>query len=296
MRRLGFAIVVALAACQQNSREPASHAIADTIVPVDAGAPVAAGEDARLMKSGVSEEEFRAMHTLAENEPVVLFGKDVVVGGARGYLSLPPGAKPGMPAVIVVHEWWGLNDHIRHWADRLAATGIAALAVDLYGGNVATTTEQAQKYMTSVSPDIAIKTLKAAAEYLKDDPQIKAKKRGVIGWCFGGHWSLETALAVHNLDAAVVYYGFVPTDEKSLKELNTPLLAFFGTQDKSIPKDQVDAFEATLKRLNKDVRIERFDADHAFANPSGDHYNSEASKKAWEQTRAFFAAKLGALQ
>lgn len=293
MRRVALLVIV-LGACQSKTevRDTGVPAMTDTAAPSDVML-VAADEDARLMKSGVTEDEFRAMHKLGANEPVSLFGKDVIVGGARGYLSLPPGVAAPMPAVIVVHEWWGLNDHIRHWADRLAATGVAALAVDLYGGNVATTTEQAQTYMKAVDPALAITTLKAAADYLKDDPQIKATKRGVVGWCFGGRWSLETALAVPEIDAAVVYYGFVPTDEKSLKELKAPLLAFFGTQDKAIPKQQVDAFEATLKSLKKDVTIQRFEAEHAFANPSGETYDSKAARAAWEETRAFLASKLG---
>ncbi|MBC7794079.1 MAG: dienelactone hydrolase family protein, partial [Clostridia bacterium] len=134
----------------------------------------------------VTEAQFAAMHHLADNPPAQLFGKDVIIGGARGYLSIPPGVTAPMPAVLVVHEWWGLNDNIRHYADRLASIGVAALAVDLYGGNVATTPDQASAYMKSVDPAVAIKVLKAGADYLKDEPTIKATKRGAIGFCFGG--------------------------------------------------------------------------------------------------------------
>jgi carboxymethylenebutenolidase len=261
-------------------------------------AMVAADVDAapapKRMIGAVSEEEFRAMHQLSPDQATPLMGKDVVVGGARAYLSLPPGMSAPMPAVIVVHEWWGLNDHIRLAADRLAAQGMAALAVDLYGGNVATTPEQAGAYMKSVDLEIAKKVLKAGADYLKDDPEIKATKRGAIGWCMGGGYSLQAALAVPNLDADVVFYGFVPTDEKSLKPLKAPLLAIFGTEDKSIPKETVDAFEATLKKLKKDAKVERFPAGHAFANPSQPTYNSDVAKAAWADAIAFLDAKLGA--
>lgn len=281
MRRI-FWLVLVLAACDQKKDAPPP-------APPTPQTPAAA-----LAAAGMTEEQFAALHTLRADEPVKLDGKDVLVGGARAYLSLPANAAPGMPAVIVVHEWWGLNDHIRHYADRLAQTGIAALAVDLYGGNVASTREQAQTYMKNVDPKVATETLKAAAEYLKNEPTIRARRRGVIGFCFGGRWSLETALAVPDLDAAVVYYGFVPTDEESLKPLKAPLLAFFGTKDESIPAATVDAFEATLRKLGKTATIERMDAGHAFANPSGDHYDSAAAKAAWTETRAFLNGKLGA--
>ena len=272
MRRI-FWFLVALAACDQKKAPPPPP------LPLPAG---------------MSEEQFAALHTLRPDEPSRLTGKDVLVGGSRAYLSVPANAAPGMPAVIVVHEWWGLNDHIRHAADRLADAGIAALAVDLYGGNVASTREQAQAYMKGVDPKVAIATLTAAADYLADDPTIKARRRGVIGWCFGGRWSLETALAVKGLDAAVVYYGFVPTDEATLAGLKAPLLGIFGTRDQGIPPATVDAFEATLKKLGKDARIERFDAEHAFANPSGAHYDSQAARAAWAKTLDFLHAKLGA--
>lgn len=289
---LALACAIALGgafACDKNANAPTSPADvpAKTAPAGDAIAPAAP-----TMMGAVTEEQFAALHQLADNKPSPLYGKDVVIGGARGYLSVPPGLAAPMPAVLIVHEWWGLNDNIRHYADRLASIGVAALAVDLYGGNIATTPEQASAYMKSVDPQVAIKILKAGADYLKDEPAIKATKRGAIGFCFGGGWALQTALAVQDLDADVVYYGFVPTDEKELSPLKAPLLAFFGTQDQSIPKSQVDAFESTLKKLGKDVRIERYDAGHAFANPSGPNYSSALSQKAWDETRAFFVDKL----
>lgn len=281
MRRI-FWFLLALTACDQKK------------APAEASPPPPAATTPQALPSGMTEEQFAALHTLRPDEPTQLKGKDVLVGGMRAYLSVPAGATGPMPAVIVIHEWWGLNDHIRHYADRLAGIGIAALAVDLYGGNVASTREQAMTYMKSVDPKIAIANLKAAADYLKDEPTVKARRRGVIGWCFGGRWSLETALAIKDLDAAVVYYGPPTTDENELKELKAPLLAFFGTRDTSIPMATVDAFEATLKKLGKDVTVERVDAEHAFANPSGEHYDSAAAKAAWVKTQEFLNGKLGA--
>ncbi len=279
MRRI-FWLLLALTACDQKK------------APAEPSPPAATPPQA--LPSGMSEEQFAALHTLRPDEPTQLTGKDVLVGGARAYLSVPAGASAPMPAVIVIHEWWGLNDHIRHYADRLASIGIAALAVDLYGGNVASTREQAMTYMKNVDPKVAMASLKAAADYLKDEPTVKARRRGVIGWCFGGRWSLEAALAIKGLDAAVVYYGQPTTDENELKALKAPLLAFFGTKDPSIPMETVDAFEATLKKLGKDVQIERVDAGHAFANPSGENYDSAVAKAAWVKTQEFLNGKLGA--
>ncbi|HSI04546.1 MAG TPA: dienelactone hydrolase family protein, partial [Myxococcota bacterium] len=139
MRRI-FWLLVALAACDQKKSPPPPSVPPQTL------------------PTGMSEEQFADLHTLRPDEPSRLTGKDVLVGGSRAYLSLPANAAPGMPAVIVIHEWWGLNDHIRHAADRLAGLGMAALAVDLYGGNVASTREQAQTYVKSVDPKIATAT------------------------------------------------------------------------------------------------------------------------------------------
>ncbi len=285
MRRFGLLLLgLGLTACEQHASAPQAPADVPKapVVMADADmrrwrdaamAAADAGSDAakpKQMMGAVTEEEFKSMHELRGDQAAQLFGKDVIVGGGRAYLSLPPGMSAPMPAVLVVHEWWGLNDNVRMAADRLAAQGMAALAVDLYGGNVATTPEQAGTYMKSVDPEVAKKILKAGADYLKNDPEIKATKRGAIGWCMGGGFSFQAALAVPDLDADVVFYGFVPTDEKSIKPLKAPLLAIFGTQDKSIPKEKVDAFEATLKKLKKDYKIERVDAGHAFESVEPD--------------------------
>jgi len=135
---------------------------------------------------------------------------------------LPEGATAPLPAVIVIHEWWGLNDHVRHWADRLAADGYAALAVDLYGGKVATTPDEAMAAMKSVDEAKAkAKSMLAAAHrFLADDPRIDAKRRGVIGWCFGGAWSLQHAIAEADLDAAVIYYGRLSTEPAQLAKIH----------------------------------------------------------------------------
>ena len=217
-----------------------------------------------------------------------LHGSELTVGGARAYLSVPAG-KPPFPAIVVIHEWWGLNDNIEHWSDRLASAGWAALAIDLYGGTVATTPDQAMAAMKAVDEARAGETISAAIQFLHDDPRISATKRAVIGWCFGGGWSLRTALAHPELDGAILYYGHPETDATKLAAIKARVLAFFGNKDQSIPPAVVDQFEAALHQAGVRAEVHRYDAEHAFANPSNPHYDETASADAWSHVVAFLA-------
>jgi carboxymethylenebutenolidase len=219
-------------------------------------------------------------------------GVEVEVAGTRAYLSLPEKARPPIPGLVVVHEWWGLNDHIRHWADRLASEGYAALAVDLYGGRAADDPDSARALSGSVDETRALQILRAAYDTLGSDPRIKATKRGSIGWCFGGGWSLRTALDIGTLDAAVIYYGRLVTDPSAYQGMRTPILGIFGNRDPSITPEIVNQFEKALDQAGVPHEIYRFDASHAFANPSGANYNERAAAEAWEKTRAFLAKHL----
>jgi carboxymethylenebutenolidase len=192
----------------------------------------------------------------------------------------------------VIHEWWGLNEHIMHFTDRLAADGYAALAVDLYSGKVATTPDEAMAAMKAVDAARATKSLLAAHDFLEQDGRVRALRTGVIGWCFGGKWSLELALAEPDLDAAVVYYGHVTTDAKRLATLRPPLLGVFANRDQAIPPATVDEFEKALRAGGKQPTIVRYDADHAFANPSGQRYDAKSAEDAWSKVRAFLAREV----
>jgi carboxymethylenebutenolidase len=239
----------------------------------------------------ISEEEFKALHQLTDKKAPEPKGKMIDLDGSRAYLSLPEG-KPPFPGVVVVHEWWGLNGHIEHWADRLAADGYAALAVDLYGGKVAESREDAMAYMKAVDADKAIAILKRAYAFLKDDPRVKASKRGSIGWCFGGGWSLRLAIAEPDLDAAVMYYGQPVLDQAELKRIHAPLLGIFANRDRAFTPEIVDAFDKALTEAQVKHKILRYDADHAFANPSGARYDEKAAAAAWAEARAFLAEHL----
>ncbi|RKG67191.1 dienelactone hydrolase family protein [Corallococcus terminator] len=241
----------------------------------------------------VSEEEFKAMHTLRTDAAPARKGVEVTLpGGAKGYLSLPENAKGPLPGIIVIHEWWGLNEHVQHWTDRLAAEGYAALAVDLYGGKVAANPDEALALVKAVDADQATKTLLEAHAFLKGDPRIQAPRTGSIGWCFGGGWSLRTAMAVPELSAAVLYYGHPVTDAQQLSTIKAQVLGVFGTKDKSIPQETVRAFEKALDEAGVRSRILEYDADHAFANPSGGRYDERSAAAAWAETSAFLARTL----
>lgn len=255
----------------------------------DAGATPMAPAEPGL----VSEEAFKAAHTLKQGAAPTLSGSMIELpGGSKAYLSLPEGASGPVPGVVVIHEWWGLNDHVKHWADRLADDGYAALAVDLYGGQVATTRDEAMGLMKGVDSEAALATLQEGHAYLQGADGIQAPRTGSIGWCFGGGWSLQLALAAPDLDAAVIYYGRLVTEPEELASVQAPVLGHFALNDQGIPKESVQAFHDALKSQDKPVTVHMYDADHAFANPSGERYDAEDAEKAWEETRRFLKAHL----
>ena len=219
------------------------------------------------------------------------------VGGMpiQGYLAMPEGAAPGsLPALVVIHEWWGLNDNVRRMTDRLAGEGYVALAVDLYRGQTASEPGRAKSLMKSASARAGAvrENLRQATAWLQSEQG--AQKIGVIGWCFGGGWSLQTGLlAPEAIDAVVVYYGRVSVPKEELAALDAPLLGLFGGKDQGIPPEDVRAFDRKLGALGKSAQIHIYDqAGHAFANPSGERYQPEAAEDAWQKTAAFLRRHL----
>lgn len=246
-----------------------------------------------VMHGELDEKAFAALHQLKQDKPPAPTGTMVKIGEHSHYLALPKGKQAPFPAVVVVHEWWGLNDHIKHWADRLAELGYAALAVDLYEGKNAKTPEEAGAAMKAVDPAKAKATMQAAFAFLGEDARIKATKRASIGWCFGGAWSLQLAINEPKLDACVIYYGRLVEDKAELQKIQAPVLGVFGSRDRSIPEAKVAAFEAALQEAKKDVKVLRYDAEHAFANPSGARYDANNAAAAWAEVKAFLQARLG---
>jgi carboxymethylenebutenolidase len=242
--------------------------------------------ESQLPIGSLSEEQFKALHNLPADQPTSFKGEEIDLAGSRAYLSLPSGTGP-FPGIVVIHEWWGLDGHIKHYTDRLAAAGWAALAVDLYGGVVATDKDAALKAVKSVDNAKASATIHEAINFLSTDARVKAPKRAVIGWCFGGGWSLQTALSEPELDGAIIYYGRLETDPAKLGAIKARVMGVFGNQDEGIPPPEVNKFEAALKTAKVDAQIYRYDAPHAFANPSNPKYNEQDAADAWSHVVAF---------
>jgi len=209
-----------------------------------------------------------------------------------GHFAQPADSEP-TAGIIVIHEWWGLNDNVRAMAERLAGEGYAALAVDLYEGEVASDRDGAMSLMRSASEnrDRLVENLRQAHSYLAARG---ATRIGVIGWCFGGGWSLQTGLTLGDgIDATVIYYGRLETEADALAPLTSPVLGIFGAEDRGIPVEGVRKFEAALAELGKPASIHIYEgANHAFANPSGTAYDAEAAENAWSKTLAFFGEHL----
>jgi carboxymethylenebutenolidase len=227
---------------------------------------------------------------ISENMPYAEIGDELVYG----YFVAPADMFEPLPAVIMIHEWWGLNDNIRAMADRLAAEGYIVLAIDLYGGKVAKNSAEARQFMLSVveDPELANANIRGAYEFVSSTAG--APKVGSIGWCFGGGWSLNTALLFpDDLDATVIYYGQVTDDDEKLGPINSPILGLFAADDTGIKVGTVEAFGAALERLRKDHEILVYPGvGHAFANPTGNNYDEAAASDAWRRTLEFLGRYL----
>ncbi len=208
-------------------------------------------------------------------------------------LYTPSGNGP-FPALVVIHEWWGLNDWVKQQASKLADQGYVTLAIDLYRGKVATTPDEAHQLMRGVPEDRARRDLLAAYSYLASQKNVNTAKIGSIGWCMGGGYSLDLALDQPKLAAAVINYGHLATDDASLKKINAAILGVFGGKDMGIPVDDVHAFQQQLQKLGKTVEIKIYpDAGHAFENPNNKTgYREQDAQDAWKLTTSFLDSHL----
>lgn len=207
-----------------------------------------------------------------------------------GYLALPEGAGR-KPAIIVIQEWWGLNDFIRGKADDFARKGYVALAVDLYRGKVATDPDTAHQLMRGLPEDRAIRDLTSAFDYLRSRDDVDWTRIGSVGWCMGGGYSLALALAQPKLAGAVIYYGRLVTDDAKIKTLAVPLLGNFGGLDKGIPAESVREFERKAKAAGRSVDFKIYaNAGHGFASSSDPSvFRADDAKDADARADAFFA-------
>ena len=198
-------------------------------------------------------------------------------------------AKSSNKYLFVIHEWWGLNDYIKKEAATFAAEmpDVNVIAVDLYDGKVATTPEEAGKYMGEVKTDRAVAILKGAQMYAGPKAQLAS-----IGWCFGGGWSLQEALlGGKQTVGCVMYYGMPEKDVAKLRTLNSDVLGIFASQDKWINPEVVAQFKKDMTAAGKSVTIESYDADHAFANPSNPKYKKDDAAKAHSHALAYLRGR-----
>jgi len=208
------------------------------------------------------------------------------------YLARPKGQGP-FPALVVIHEWWGLNQQIRGMAGQLSRQGYLSLAVDLYRGQQTDNPEQAHELMRGLPEDRALRDLAAAFAYLKTSPEVKPDRIGSIGWCMGGGYSLKLAMAEPTLAACAVYYGPLPTERESLAAIRAPVLGFFGDKDEGIPEASVLAFDEAMREEGRPVEVHVYrNAGHAFANPDSKTFQSLAADDAWGKLKAFFGKHL----
>jgi carboxymethylenebutenolidase len=217
---------------------------------------------------------------------------DETVGGI---LFQPQGAAHGKhPGLIVIHEWWGLNDWIKQQSQQFADQGYVALAVDLYRGKVATDAEMAHELMRGLPQDRGVRDLVAAANWLAKQPDVDPNRIGAIGWCMGGGYAAQLAVNDPNLKAVVINYGSLPTDKFALERIHAKVLGNFGGLDRGITPDDVHAFEAAMQSLGKPVDAKIYpDAGHAFENPNnGGGYKPADASDAEHRSSEFLREQL----
>ena len=211
----------------------------------------------------------------------------------HGVLFTPKGKGP-FPALVVIHEYWGLVPWVKEQAAKLSDQGYVALAVDLYRGKATDSPEVAHELMRGLPEDRANRDLLAAVQYLKSLKNVNPAKIGSIGWCMGGGYSLDLAIADPTLAADVINYGHLATDPARLQQIHAPILGLFGAQDKGIPPAGVHKFEQDLKQMGKKIDVTIYpDAGHAFQNPDNKAgYRPADTADAWNRTVEFLAATL----
>jgi carboxymethylenebutenolidase len=231
-----------------------------------------------------------AAHAADPKTEMVKFpsGKDTI----EGFLAVPE--KPGRyPGVIVIHEWWGLNDWVKEQTQKIAEQGYVVLAVDLYRGKTATDPNEAHELMRGLPQDRAVRDMQAAFDYLAARKDVTGRI-GSVGWCMGGGYSLQLAIHQPRLAACVVNYGALPTDPNDIQQIGAPVLGNFGGQDHGITPADVKAFQKSLTALGRYVDIKIYDgAGHAFENPNNQTgYKPADAADAWARTIAFLKKAL----
>jgi carboxymethylenebutenolidase len=217
----------------------------------------------------------------------------------RAVLAMPDGPGP-FPAIVVIQEWWGLNDWIIDNAKHFAELGYIAIAPDLYHGKVTDNPSVAGQLMKGLPPDRALRDLKTCVDELVNNPKVNKEKIGCIGWCMGGGYTLQAALNDPRIAAAAICYGRVVDNPETLQPLKAAILGVFGAKDQGIPVATVRKFEEAAKTAGKTVeKINVYPAGHGFMRPTNGPdkanpvYDEASAKDAWKQIDTFFAKYLG---
>ncbi len=251
------------------------------------------------MAEFLSDPAFMAMHLTPlriNYQPKEGKNVSLPIAGGKPMTGFYVGPKEGAhSAIIMVHEFWGLNDHIKKTAEMLHdQTGYAVLALDMYDGQVASTREDAGKFMSAVKNDRGDAIVRAAVAGLKSGALgFRPQTIGTIGYCFGGGWSFKTAVqGGKNINACVMYYGMPDMAPTALAAVKAPVLFVHPTKDRWITAKVAQDFKVAMGKLKKSVEVLHYDADHAFANPSNPQYDAKNANDALAKTLAFYKKHL----
>jgi carboxymethylenebutenolidase len=223
-------------------------------------------------------------------ERVTFASKDgSLIGGA---IALPAGGGKA-PALVLIQEWWGLNDHIRSLVDRFAAAGFLTLAPDLYPGKVTADPGEAGKLMQDLDRERALGDIEGAVRFLCAHERSSGKV-GVTGFCMGGAFTFAAAAAIPEVSAAVPFYGAPPEGKIDYSTVKAPILAHFASRDQWATVAAAEAIKKQLEAHGHSMELQVYEADHAFMNDTrSEVYHPEAAKIAWERTIAFLQKHLG---
>ena len=214
-------------------------------------------------------------------------------GATTAYVARPQTEAPTTVStgVILIHEWWGINDHIRDLAGRYANEGYLCVAPDLFRGRVAQDTEEASALMQALAIDDGIETIRKALDAAAETYQVE--RFAITGYCMGGTFALRAACEIPELKAAAPFYGDIP-EENVLAKLKVPTLFIAGKRDAWINEEKVNQLREAAAKYNLPVEVVSYDADHAFFNDTRPQvYNPEAAADAWRRVLEFFGKHLG---
>lgn len=289
-------VLLLYATCQHDTRLPVALASAAASASENASslaAPMPMCHDPQAAFAAFADDPaFRAMHPTPRAGAAVYAGQMVKFPTADGqtghaYSVQAPGAATNR-CLFLFHEWWGLNDVTKNEADQWAKTlDMNVLALDLYDGKMATNADEAGKLMQANNADRSRAIILGASDYVGKKANIRT-----MGWCFGGGWALQAALALKKkAKGCVMYYGMPEKDVSKLKKLKTDVIFIHAEKDKWINDEVVGEFEKNMKAAKKSLRVFRYNADHAFANPSGPRYHEASANAAREVARIYLSNK-----